>query len=161
MGRGCLTGNGKTVNEAKADLNNQIDAALKDSYNPAIVTSGDYSAVVWREPDGWTYRVFPIDQIVQEGIFSPESCRRLGNISRSDAIQQVAGHIVSIDGVDYHKDEELPAWLTDKKARSNVLYLCRFNRAYQWAKANKPEGRDNDRQWHEWACNHVHEDQFA
>lgn len=155
--RGRLTGQGKTVAEAKQDLNRQIDELVTGSYQPVLVNYGPYTAIVYRSIDGWQYRlVHEITPGIREINY--------GTIydSKDAAIQGAAFHVLDIgsDIEEFHKDEDIPDWLTDKGKRDTVLSNARFHRAYKWAKGNKPDGIDDDNKWHRWACDHSRDEQF-
>jgi hypothetical protein len=149
--RGQLTGWGETVSEAKADLTKRVDQALEGSYDPFLVVFGEYTILAWREPENWCYKIMRGSDI-KDGIHQIGMGCCGGSESRDEFLQQAAYHVINVSSVDYHKDEEIPEFLTDRSKRQDILHCCRFQRAYRYAKENVPEGRDNDSKWHEWAC---------
>lgn len=163
--QGDFTAQGLTVAEAKANLTEMVTSAIEGTYAPAIVSHGDYSALVTRTPHGWEYRLFcSIDRPINPDGIADTCCgtSMLGNVTRSQAIQSAAGHVVNLDSVDYHTEDQLPTFLTNPKERENVLSCRRFNRAYRWAKANRPDGIGNeDWSFHRWASHNMKNPEFA
>jgi hypothetical protein len=60
--RGCLTGSGPTMKDAKASLERQIDVALADEtvYAPQVVTVHREQALVFRYPWGYAYTMLAV-----------------------------------------------------------------------------------------------------
>ncbi len=159
--RGSLNGIGKTITEAKANLNGKVDAALEGSYHPALVNFGQWSALVYRDPHGWNYKILQRPDMVADGIIDVRfgSC---GFTSLGQATQAAAAHVLDLDSrEDFHVDSDIPTWLTDPSDRRDLLYKGRFQRAYAWAKANMPEIADNDHLLHAWACDNDRDPRFA
>jgi hypothetical protein len=160
--RGMLEATGATITEAKAGLDAQIDDALSGSYDPAIVKHGEYSAMVYRTPRGWEYRLFDADRPMDApGITNISGNCLMGNVSRAEAIQEAVAHVVGLDGADYHTLDELPPFLTDRSKGYNIITTRRFNRAYRYAKANHPDGSEHGASWHAWAGNNMHDPRFV
>jgi hypothetical protein len=156
---GAVVGTGDTQTEAKADLARKVKEALTGSYQPVMVHYGAYTALVYRTPTGWGYRM--LHDLDADGIQEVGYAIDTGNGTKDEAIQAAAGHVLDIGhGLDeFHADEDIPAWLTDKAGRSNVLTNARFRRAYAWVKEHEPEIAEG--KWHQWACDHSHEKRFA
>lgn len=55
--KGCLTGTGRSLLEAKAHLESQISAALDGSYDPIFLTRDQLVALGTRTPDGWITQI--------------------------------------------------------------------------------------------------------
>ncbi len=62
VSRGCLSGQGATKTEARADLDKQIDAALQ-FHSPIIECWHGYTVFVAATPTGWTTYVFRPDEL--------------------------------------------------------------------------------------------------
>jgi len=62
---GGLSGRGKNITTAKADLADKIDAALEGSYTPILVHVADspLSALVWRDLHGWQYTIIGLSEM--------------------------------------------------------------------------------------------------
>lgn len=156
---GVLAAEGETVAEARETLAVMVEDALSGDYRPFFVAYGNYTAVVYREPTGWHYRL--LANGVQPGV------SRLGfgtfYETREKAIVAAAFHVLDLGSGDeeFHSDDDIPNWLTERRERDVLLHNARFRRAYRWVKANQPDGRDNDHLWHEWAGWHSHDSQFA
>lgn len=162
--QGQITGQGKTLKAAKEDLAARILVALEGTYSPTIINHGECTGFLYRTPWGWHYNLYYKDKdspFIKEGVNNIRWCNAIGNVPKEEAIQKVAGHIVNNDTNDYHSADEMPEWLTDKNEIDNILTCRRFNRAFQWARENSPEGRDTDVLWHEWAGWHMHEERFS
>lgn len=158
--RGQLTGQGETKTEAKADLDGKIEAALKGPYNIRIVNYGLYSAIVYRQPSGWCYKMLLTENMVKPGIVEVDYTSLYD--SEAEAMQAASFHVLDLGGPDeWRKNEDIPLFLMGADKRACVLSNARFRRAYAWAKENKPEGRDNDHLWHEWASWNCRNPEFA
>lgn len=155
--RGMLTGTGETTTEAKENLSKQIDSALTGRYEPFVVSYGIYSAIVYRAPDGWKYRM--LNDASKPGIHDVGFGMHEGD--RDTVIQHAASHVIDVGSNDdeFHKDEDIPSWLTDKHARSTILGNARFRRAYRYNKETYPGGCDS--YWHRWACENANDPRFA
>ena len=82
-----MPGEGPTVKEAKLDAGRKIEAALKDSYAPTFLTFGSYTALVWREPSGWGYRLLPDKE---------DTLYACCQDSRPDTIRQAKRHLAQL-----------------------------------------------------------------
>lgn len=160
--QGMLTGQGATVTEAKASLKAKVEAALTGSYEPATVTHGAYTAIVFRQPDGWYYKLRVSVDYTVSGILTVYASNS-GEADRDASIQRAASHVIDIGSGDdeIHGDGDIPAWLTNVDYRRTILGNARFRRAWRWAKENKPEGLDTDHEWHRWACHNDRDPRFA
>lgn len=160
---GPIAGKGRTLSEARADLNAQLEQAVTGSYEPAIISYNGYHAVVSRTAwGGWQYRTYgPERPLITEGVTDAGGCVMLGNVSRNEAIQSAAFHVVQLGCPLFTRDDEIPAFLADPRRRRDLLSWCRWQRAYRYAQQNRPEGRSNEHEWHEWACWHASDPMFA
>lgn len=61
--RGSLAGHGPNKTTAKADLEERIDKALDGSYTPRLIRVHGQTALVWRELDGWSYRIISLVRV--------------------------------------------------------------------------------------------------
>lgn len=164
-GRGEVRAEGATQKEANEKLEKEIDRITTGTYEPRMVSYGQYTALVFRTLDGWTYKL--LDRHGAE-TFKAGPVTVWGGQSANpnlDAVMQDAAfHVLDIGGgrEEFHTDADIPAWLTDKDKRSTILSNARFQRAYTWAKQNKPEGTEGPEHLiHRWACDHAHEARFA
>lgn len=156
--RGNLTGRGPTKAEAKADLESRIDAALSGDYDPAIVRHGDRAALIYRETDGWRYKMLDIASI-PAGLSDAHA--RNGADTKTECVQSAAFHVIQIgsDIDSIRTDDDIPAVLADPGKRADILSCFRFYRAYRHAKNTMPDLPEW--QWHQWAGQHSRDDQFA
>ena len=158
--RGVLRGSGSTKAEAKADLERQIDNALTDDHDPALVSYDGETFVVYRTPWGWCYQRIETKQVTDGGIVDIHWSSLEGLRSRQEVIQAVSHHAIQISpkSRDFHEDSDIPSFLTDKDMREDLLRHAQFHRAYQHAKSTMPDKDSNV--WHHWACQHSRDDQF-
>jgi len=118
-----MSGEGRTVTEAKRDAGSKIESALKGHYTPTIISWRGWSMLIYREPSGWHYR----------GIVSPEHGVTEGKVwgngaydAEEDALR-AARHHMAQNGMDWTTDtpEDCPAFLTKREERSEwISYLA-------------------------------------
>ena len=96
-----MPGEGPTVKEAKLDAGRKIEAALHGSYAPTFLTFGDYTALVWREPTGWGYRL-----LSEKDNTLYASC----NDSRDEAMRRAKRHLAQLAELTI-PDEEILAYV--------------------------------------------------
>jgi hypothetical protein len=154
--RGDLTEHGATAKDAKAALDARIDAALVGSYVPHLVTYRDLTALVFREPTGWTYTILR-EESGADGVFRPTAIQGTRD-SRNEVIQSAAHHVIqNVCGPDdIWEDADIPSFLTDVESRRNLITTSRFQRAHRWATDNGIEG-----DLHRWSCDHADDPQFV
>ena len=157
---GTVSGTGENVTAARADLMKNLEAACEGTYDPLLITYKSNTILLWRTPTGYEYKLMRGDERTAEGVNRVSAGTIMGGTDRNEAIQSAAHHVISVEGDDFHDESEIPTFLTDRQKRRDIIFCCRFQRAYRWAQANKPEGRDNDHLWHEWACWHANDEQF-
>jgi hypothetical protein len=152
VSRGCLTGEGSTVKEAKDSLSSLTDAALEGSYTPVLLSYNGQHAMVYRCPVGWSYSLLNLS----ENGKSAERCSVFVG-TQWDCIQHAAFHIIQ-NGCDVQairSEADLPDWLEDCFRRSDLVSWCRWQRAAQFAQnTGEPDV-------HKWACDHHYDAQFA
>ena len=154
---GVVVGYGTTIKEAKVDLDRRIKAALTGRYHPVVVSYGDYSAIVYREPECWTYKICEKSKMAQDGIHHIEWGGSYA--TQQEAIEAAAFHVVDLGQGDFHQDSDIPEWVTSKNHRQTILGNARFRRAYYFAKQKYPDlSRD---ELHRWGCEHSRDAAFA
>ena len=152
VSRGCLTGEGATAKEAKDNLSSLVDAALEGSYTPLLLNYNGQSAIVYRDPVGWSYSLLYLSE---DGKSQQRCSLFIG--ARQECIQRAAFHIIQngcdIDAI--RSDADLPSWLEDRSRRSDLVSWCR------WQRAAKHAQQAGEVDVHKWACDHSHDAQFA
>ena len=157
VSRGDLTGTGKTVADAKKDLERRIDEALTGDYDPIIVNYNGCSCIVYRCQYGWVKKNLTTEKMTENGFVDTNySC---SYNSKDEAVQAAAYHVLSSGSKldEFHKDEDIPAFLTDPRRRRDLLSTARFQRAYAWVMSNPTEGVTD---LHRWACEHNNDPRF-
>lgn len=154
---GVLIGYGTTVKEAKIDLDRRIKAALTGRYHPVVISYGAYSAIVYREPEFWTYKMCEKSKITQDGVHHIEWGSSY--VTQEEAIEAAAFHVVDLEPADFHQDSDIPEWVTKHQHRQTILSNARFRRAYAFAQEKYPDLSHNE--WHRWGCEHSRDAAFA
>ena len=150
--RGCLTGEGRTVKEAKDELNALVDTALADSYTPVLLSYQGHHALAYRCPVGWSYTLL---RLAGDGKSEVGCTVFVG--ARYDCIQSAAFHIIqngcNINAI--RSVDDLPSFLENNSLRSELVYWCRWQRAALCAQMT------GQADVHKWACEHASDPDFA
>jgi len=150
--RGCLSARGTTVKEAKDRLNAKIDAALEGDYTPVFLSYKGENAIVYREPQGWSYSLVNPNVDGQAKVRVTQPCK-----TRQDALDSAGAHIIQ-NGCDInaiHSVDDFPEWFTSPYYRSELVAWCRWQRAAVHAKLQ------GEPDVHGWACDNCRNEQFA
>jgi hypothetical protein len=147
-----VTGTGATQARAKADAEARLEALVRGSYNPVVITYRGWTGLVYREPAGWCARTIAPGSA---GIQRP-GCTCCYGEELAEAVDRTALHIFTLgwdhsDPVGY-VPPELPAGLA-----KDFKHNAGFQRAYRHAQNN---GFGGDAACHRWACDHSRDREF-
>lgn len=144
-----MEGEGRNIQEAKADAIAKLEAATEGDYRPALLSFGPCDAIVWRELDGWRYRLIHGDDYVREykvhhtGLFAHVVP---ATPTKAETIRAARYHTAQV-GWQYGDDEAATAYV-DPQDRANIASWIRFQNAYRRL---KNEGK-SDVEAHDLAC---------
>lgn len=131
-----MTGFGATVKAAKADAGAKIERALKADYSPIIIEHRDVVFLVFRQPEGYAYKV-----IRDESGWRTDAFVANEGENREDAIRAASRHLAqwtwrAEDGT------EAPAFVKDKRDRAEHRSWAEFQ--IRFAKARAAGLSDNE-----------------
>lgn len=162
--RGMLCGVGTTKTLAKADLEAKVEQAITGSYDPELITFDGETVLVHRTPQGWAYRAITTCRLAEDGVLDMANRSMVrGYDTREQAVQAAIYHAVSLSirTRDWRTEGDLPAILTDPVYRQRVLATGRYERAYDWAKANMAELEGDIVACGRWATEHQNDSRFS
>lgn len=134
-----MTGQGRTVTEAKQDAGRKITEALSGDYTPRVYSFGGNTWAVWRTPRG-----IVSGRVLPDGKFGG-TCLH-GRDTFEEACYTTRFHLAQL-GCDITSDE-IPSILPgDEKSIREFSWWLGFQRAYRHAKA----GGKNDMDSHYFA----------
>lgn len=124
-----MSGEGKTVTDAKRDAGRKIEAALAGSYTPEILAWRGYAILIYREPAGWCNRLIadPERGIVEGRIWGTSYG------SREEATAAAQAHLADL-GWKEEDGEEPPPFLKDRRLIADYQYKARFHARYNFAR---------------------------
>lgn len=121
-----MAGSGATVKLAKQDAARKIEAVLSGYYTPYMMRAGDLLGVMWREPNGYSYKIIRPDTKAGQ-VFGNSLC--IGS-TEADTREAMASHMAqnigSYAGLEKH--------LT-KYAMRDLDNYFEFQRKYSECKA--------------------------
>lgn len=140
-----VEGEGRNATEAKAAAIARLEAATDGDYRPVLLRFNAAEALVWRELDGWRYRIIHQDDYgCESGLFA--HCLQEPQITKAALIVAAKRHLAQIGWIPGQDDEAIA--YVDAGNRGELARWLRFQNAYRRFKA---EGK-SDMECHELAC---------
>lgn len=133
-----VTGVGKNVTEAKRNAGEKIREMIAGNYTPEIIAYRDCAALVWREPDGWRYRLINLGD--GEGLRHGPQYGTLGHWTGADGKSETmsaARYSLAQCGWSPADGTTMPEILknADRRAHDEFTSWAQFQVRYALAKA--------------------------
>lgn len=129
-----MTGEGRTVADAKRDAQAKIERAMMGSYLPIVLSAGDETALIWRELEGWNYgfvRDGKLHAICSMG-HNRDECER--------AARKHLGANVTI--ADISSVDDVAPIVVNAQDRADIFSNCQFQQRYRAFVASGMNERD-------------------
>lgn len=122
---------GRNVTDAKREAGRKIEAALEGAYNPKIIAWRGYAALVFRSPEGWSYRLILDPEGIREGTIYGGGCN---GQTEKETIIGASRHLADL-GWRIEDGESIPSILNgDKEGISDYVYKTKFRIRYYKAR---------------------------
>lgn len=143
---------GRTQTEARENLIAHVEVTISGSFEPSMFGYGDLYALVWREIDGWHYRIGKIDELDSRWCATVT----IGTHDRHEAVQAARRSLVQMAYPDRNGLDLLWQHGDDHGILDQIGWLG-FQRAYAFARdtSQLPE-----QGCHNYACSHGREDRW-
>ena len=136
-----MEGTGRNVTEAKRDAGSKLEAAMRGSYNPVLMSHRGWSILVWRTPSGWestiTHEPGEFGHVRKEGTLYGGS---YGDKTREEVIDYAKEHLAQVSWL---PEDGLvpPAFLVKRQSVSDFKTWAEFQMRY---KAARERGMDDN-----------------
>lgn len=125
-----MTGEGRTVTEAKRNAGAKIEQALSGDYAPVVLEWRGVGMLVYREPSGWGSKIIYDEGQLREGTVYAHCCYH----DKKEAIRQAYDHLSRI-GVSVDDAPDFAPDFLDAQQRNEYKRYAEFQRRYHTGRA--------------------------
>jgi hypothetical protein len=132
-------GNDSARSGAKRDAKRRLDAALAGSYDPWLFRDRGYLLLVWRQPEGWTYRIIKPNS--NAACFVKPSCAPRPDFTA--AVRKAAYHFAQEVYADFNRvPQQIRSKMSPKDLNELLWWFATFRQPFD-GRASAPSVDSN------------------